>query len=69
MLLVIKDSFGKLMMLLVTEDSKGVRKIFWLVKIFPIINNPKLVQQSEGKQTISNGTIIPANTFHGFHTV
>ena len=38
MLLEIKDSFNKLMMLLVTEDSK-VLKTFWMVKIFPIIPN------------------------------
>ena len=38
MLLVAKDSFGELMMLLVTENSR-VLKTFWMVKIFPIIND------------------------------
>ena len=38
MLLVIKDFFNEPVMLLVTEYSR-VLKTFWMVKIFPIIND------------------------------
>ena len=42
MLLVIKDSFGKLVLLLVTEDSRVLKKKIWMVKIFLITTQSDL---------------------------